>query len=195
MIAENIEKNQAAFNWGRMAAADVASVTAAIDNPGQSVNGFESLDDAIRRRAVFLAEYQDDDLAERFISLVDRVRNAETELSGGTDLADTAMRAYFKTLAYKDEYEVARLHTETDFVADVRTQFGKDAKLRFHLAPPLLSRSVDSRGRPHVVWDVRTTRSTTQVFSTAMVHATGAAATTVTVTVAVSVPPLPSLTV
>ena len=65
-----VENNKAAFNWGRMAAADAGSVAAAISDPDQSVSGLESLDDAIRRRAVFLSDYQDDDLAERFIALV-----------------------------------------------------------------------------------------------------------------------------
>lgn len=57
-------------------------------------------------------------------------------------------RTYFKVLAYKDEYEVARLHTSTGFLEKVRKDYGSNARLRFHLAPPLLSRGVDARGRP-----------------------------------------------
>lgn len=63
-------------------------------------------------------------------------------------LTEAVARAYFKTLSYKDEYEVARLHTQTGFLNKVRQEYGDKAKLRFHLAPPLLSHSVDSRGRP-----------------------------------------------
>ena len=63
-------------------------------------------------------------------------------------LTDTVARAYFKTLAYKDEYEVARLHVETPFLDEVRREFGTNATIRFHLAPPLLPAENDARGRP-----------------------------------------------
>src|SRR5690606_31742049 len=57
-------------------------------------------------------------------------------------------RSYFKTLAYKDEYEVARLHTETGFLEKVRREYGDKARISFHLAPPILNAGVDARGRP-----------------------------------------------
>ena len=57
-------------------------------------------------------------------------------------------RAYFKTLACKDEYEVARLYTRTDFLAGLREDFGDKASVRFHLAPPMLAGGTDARGRP-----------------------------------------------
>jgi len=63
-------------------------------------------------------------------------------------LTDAVVRAYFRLLSYKDEYEVARLYTQSGFLKKVRMDFTDSARLRFHLAPPVLSRGVDSRGRP-----------------------------------------------
>ncbi|MGB5345515.1 MAG: DUF6537 domain-containing protein, partial [Woeseia sp.] len=109
----------------------------------------ESLDSAIERRRAFLVDYQDPALAARYLALVQRVRAAEEQL-GGTSLVltDAVMKAYFKTLAYKDEYEVARLHTATGFLDSLRRDYGNRAKLRFHLAPPFLNSKRDARGRP-----------------------------------------------
>jgi indolepyruvate ferredoxin oxidoreductase len=116
----------------------------------QTVTGIESLDQVIRRRAEFLVGYQHQVLSDRFTDLVDRVRQAETAVGGGDKLplTEAAARSYFKLLAYKDEYEVARLHTDTGFLENVRKEYGAKAKLRFHLAPPSLSGGVDHRGRP-----------------------------------------------
>ena len=57
-------------------------------------------------------------------------------------------KSYFKLLAYKDEYEVARLHTQTGFLDEIRATYGKNARIRFHMAPPLIARKKDARGRP-----------------------------------------------
>ena len=76
------------------------------------------------------------------------IQDAEDGLDGQGDLADAIARSYFKLLSYKDEYEVARLHTQTGFLEMVRENFGEKAKLRFHMAPPLISRQKDARGRP-----------------------------------------------
>ncbi|MDX1405346.1 MAG: indolepyruvate ferredoxin oxidoreductase family protein [Woeseiaceae bacterium] len=145
-----IEENKNAFHWGRIAAADPHFVRKQIADPHQTVTGIESLDEIIERRAKFLVDYQDEVLASRYRDLVEQVRKAEQEIgTGGTLRLTTAVaRAYFKTLAYKDEYEVARLHADSGFIEKVRSEFGDKARLRFHLAPPLLSRGVDSRGRP-----------------------------------------------
>jgi indolepyruvate ferredoxin oxidoreductase len=70
---------------------------------------------------------------------VQRIREAEAaRLGGGTALTEAAARALFAVMAYKDEYEVARLYTDTDFLARVADQFEGPYQLRFHLAPPLL---------------------------------------------------------
>ncbi len=145
-----IDENKKAFGWGRIAAADTRYVQEQIADPQQTVEGIESLDEIIRRRAEFLVDYQDQALSERFSRLVGRVRQAETAVNAGAKLSltEAVARSYFKTLACKDEYEVARLHTQTGFLEKVRKEFGNKAKLRFHLAPPMLSHRVDLRGRP-----------------------------------------------
>ena len=139
-----VPENVRAFGLGRLAALDPAAIRV-VDAPQD-----ESLDDAIARREAYLVDYQDAALAARYRQLVDRVRAAESafDRTGGLPVTDAVVRAWFKTLAYKDEYEVARLHANTDFVDGVRQSFGPSAKLKFHLAPPLLPANLDARGRP-----------------------------------------------
>ncbi|HEL4269132.1 MULTISPECIES: indolepyruvate ferredoxin oxidoreductase family protein [Stenotrophomonas] len=106
-----------------------------------------SLDEMIERRAAFLVEYQDAAYANRYRSLVERVRAAEADRIGGsTALTETVARYLFKLMAYKDEYEVARLYTSGDFQRRLQQQFEGDYQLRFHLAPPLFARK-DEQGR------------------------------------------------
>jgi len=138
-----IESNMQSFRWGRLAAVDPAQVsrfatpTARPDSQRLS----ESLDETVSRRAEFLTAYQDAAYAKRYTEFVARVRVAEqTKLAGATALTAAVARYYFKLLAIKDEYEVARLYAETDFVARVAAQFEGDYSFRFHLAPPLLSK-------------------------------------------------------
>jgi indolepyruvate ferredoxin oxidoreductase len=142
-----IEKNLQAFNWGRIAAADRAFLQQLLRRD-TTVSGIESLDETIRRRADFLVGYQDNRLAQRFRDLVQRVRDAESAAAGSETLTRAVAKAYFKTLACKDEYEVARLYAETDFLDETRSAFGSEAKLKLHLAPPVLNRGTDARGRP-----------------------------------------------
>ena len=80
-------------------------------------------------------------MLQRYTDLVARVRAAEAvRQPGSSDLTEAVARYYFKLLAIKDEYEVARLYTGTDFVSRVAAQFEGDYKLRFHLAPPVLNK-------------------------------------------------------
>jgi len=146
--AVDVERNLQAFNWGRIAAADPDFIATLLHDPQQSISGIDTLDEAIARRAQFLTAYQDEALARRFTGLVERVRTAEIALSPDTRLTHVAMRAYFKTLACKDEYEVARLYTQSGFLEQLRSDYGERARIRFHLAPPLFNRAVDARGRP-----------------------------------------------
>ncbi|HUH89437.1 MAG TPA: indolepyruvate ferredoxin oxidoreductase family protein [Lysobacter sp.] len=100
-----------------------------------------SLDELISRRVAFLTEYQDATYARHYASLVNRVRDAEAgKASGSTDLTEAVARYAFKLMAYKDEYEVARLYTSGEFLRQVERQFDGDYKLKFHLAPPLLAK-------------------------------------------------------
>ena len=157
-----IEQNRAAFNWGRMGAHDIATVIAATgkntqpDMPDALALGGDSLlddrkispdlDTVIARRVAFLTEYQNAAYAQKYRSLVDQVRAAETARApGASTLSETVARYAFKLMAYKDEYEVARLYTQPQFLQQIRDTFDGDYKLHFHLAPPLLARR-DSEG-------------------------------------------------
>ena len=141
-----IDENKQAFTWGRIAAHNAAEIERILD--GSNNNVVETLDSMIERRRAFLKDYQDEALAERYVALVDRVREAESALSDNGELSTAVAKSYFRLLSYKDEYEVARLHTDKDFLASLRQDYGDRARLRFHLAPPLLNGRRDARGRP-----------------------------------------------
>ncbi|HEX6016331.1 MAG TPA: indolepyruvate ferredoxin oxidoreductase family protein [Geminicoccaceae bacterium] len=147
-----VELNQAAFQWGRRAAHDPAAVERLAVPPDALPDHRRvstSLDEVIERRAAYLADYQDAAYAARYQALVDRVRKAEAERApGSTALTEAVACNYHKLLAYKDEYEVARLYAETGFLRRVEAMFEGDWKLRFHLAPPLLERPDPVTGEP-----------------------------------------------
>ncbi len=141
-----IEENQKAFTWGRIAAHDPSAVEVLSGDAASNVA--ETLDAMIERRRQFLVDYQDEALGKRYVELVQRVRDAEAAFGGGRQLATATARAWFRLLAYKDEYEVARLHCDPAFLEQLRAGFGDRATLRFHLAPPFLAFKRDARGRP-----------------------------------------------
>src|SRR4029077_9555152 len=147
-----VEFNQRAFRWGKRAAADLALVEMRATPPTAlppTHRLSQTLDEAIDRRAAFLTEYQNAAYAACYTSAVGRVREAEAaNLSGATALTDRVARALFKLMAYKDEYEVARLYTESDFLKRVADHFEGPYELSFHLAPPLLAGSDPENGRP-----------------------------------------------
>jgi indolepyruvate ferredoxin oxidoreductase len=133
-------KNQLAFEWGRRAAHDPASVESLL-KPAQVIELVRRprLDDLVARRVEFLTGYQDAAWAQRYRAFVDEVRAAEAPLKGSA-LSEAVARNLFKLMAYKDEYEVARLHTDRAFLDGLASQFEGDYKLRYHLAPPLLAK-------------------------------------------------------
>ncbi len=141
-----VEKNKHAFTWGRVAA----------DNPEhvedlavtQELAAPETLERIVQPRAAFLVDYQDEALSHRYTSLVHKASDAEAGVGGDGRFAKAVARSYFKLLSYKDEYEVARLHTQTGFLESVKRDFGDKARVRFHLAPPILNFATDARGRP-----------------------------------------------
>jgi indolepyruvate ferredoxin oxidoreductase len=105
-----------------------------------------TLDQRIARRVAFLTDYQNVAYAQKYKSLVDKVSAGEQARTPGTTALTEAVARYaFKLMAYKDEYEVARLYTAGDFEKRVRDTFDGDFKIHFHLAPPLLARR-DSEG-------------------------------------------------
>jgi indolepyruvate ferredoxin oxidoreductase len=147
-----VESNKAAFEWGRRAAVDLAAVqraaTPANAMPETHVLS-QTLDEAIARRRAFLVGYQNDAYARRYADFVERVRAAETEKAPGSTVLTAAVARYlFKLMAYKDEYEVARLYTATDFVDRVKAQFEGDFEIKLHLAPPLWVKTDPATGEP-----------------------------------------------
>ncbi len=147
-----VAMNQAAFRWGRIAAVDRAAVEAAADAatpPPEAEHVSASLDEMIARRERLLTDYQDAGYAARYRALVERVQSAEQRVArGSTALTEAVARYYAKLLAYKDEYEVARLHTDPAFLASLRAQFAGGGRLSVHLAPPLLSQRDKATGLP-----------------------------------------------
>jgi indolepyruvate ferredoxin oxidoreductase len=138
-----VESNQQSFRWGRLAAVEPDRVLKAAipQEKPDSQRLSTSLDEVIARRAEFLTGYQDAGYARRYTDFVARVRTAEAQkLPGRTALTEAVARYYFKLLAVKDEYEVARLYTDGEFVKRVAAQFEGDYKLHFHLAPPLTNK-------------------------------------------------------
>jgi indolepyruvate ferredoxin oxidoreductase len=141
-----VKMNQAAFLWGRRMAVDPATVERMIA-PREAVAPArisESLDEMIQRRVEFLTAYQDAAYAQKYAALVERVRKEEQHKARGlSGLSEAVARYYFKLLAYKDEYEVARLYADPAFLEKVKAQFEGDYRLHFHLAPPLLAKRND----------------------------------------------------
>ena len=137
-----VEFNLDAFRWGRRAALDPALVEARATGDTAVPTSHqlsETLDQVIERRIAFLTDYQDAAYAARYAAWVRRVREAEAAcLPGETELTQSVARSLFKLMAYKDEYEVARLYTETDFLKRIAERFEGPYKINFHLAPPLL---------------------------------------------------------
>jgi len=138
-----VDNNKAAFEWGRRCAHDLASVQSLFK--AAAVIEFvrkPGVDEVIARRVEFLTGYQDAAYAAQYKSFVEKVRAAEAPLSS-TKLTEGVARYLFKLMAYKDEYEVARLHTDPAFVARIASMFEGDYKLVHHLAPPLTAKRND----------------------------------------------------
>jgi indolepyruvate ferredoxin oxidoreductase len=153
---EAVAMNVAAFRWGRRAAADLGAVEAAAApstaaDPARKLS--QSLDEVIARRVEFLSAYQDAAYATRYRAAVERVRAAEkAKAPGESGLADAVARNLFKLMAYKDEYEVARLYADPSFERQVRNEVGGDRlRLHVHLAPPLLALRDPATGVPRKI--------------------------------------------
>ena len=142
-----VAANQAAFEWGRRCAHDPSGVRSlfAAQKVIQIVRR-PSLDETIARRTEFLSAYQNAAYAEQYRAFVARVREAEAPLSS-TRLTEAVAQGLFKLMAYKDEYEVARLHADAAFAAKVGEMFEGEVKLVHHFAPPILGKT-DAQGRP-----------------------------------------------
>ena len=162
-----VEMNLSAFDWGRRTAADrdaverrarprlaagaesVASTERARGVEVPSPRPRETLESVVERRAAFLADYQDAAYAARYRAFVERVLAAErSRAKGMRGFAEATARGYFKLLAYKDEYEVARLYASPEFRRRLEATFEGGYTLEFHLAPPLFARRDPATGEP-----------------------------------------------
>ena len=147
----SVSFNQQSFAWGRLAASDFESVQREIKaaSPAQVIEfkRSPSLEDIISKRTTFLIGYQNAAYAKQYQSLIEQVRAAESKLvgQGALKLTEAVAKYYFKLMAYKDEYEVARLHSDPAFRQRIASMFEGDYKIKYHLAPPMLS-SKDAHG-------------------------------------------------
>jgi indolepyruvate ferredoxin oxidoreductase len=135
-----VKNNLTAFEWGRHAAHQPEVLSQKIQ-PVQTIQfkKREGLADLIADRVSRLTDYQNAAYAERYQAFVQRVQLAEAPL-GKSLLTETVARYLYKLMAYKDEYEVARLHTQSAFLDRIRDSFEGDFKVHYHLAPPLLAK-------------------------------------------------------
>jgi indolepyruvate ferredoxin oxidoreductase len=146
-----VDFNRKSFVWGRRAAVDLERVKR-IAIPADVIpieqHLSRNLEELVERRAKFLAEYQDARYAARYRALVEKVQQKERSCTNSTKLTEAVARYYAKLLAYKDEYEVARLHAAAGFRAKIEGMFEGDYRVVYHLAPPLLARKDPTSGEP-----------------------------------------------
>ena len=156
MNGESVAMNQAAFRWGRRAALDIAGLEMLIPDSAATDDNrrlSQNLDEIVARRVAFLTDYQNAAYAQRYSDLVANVRAAEEEKAPGcTGFAEAVARNLFKLMAYKDEYEVARLYTDGTFTKQIEQTFEPGSlRFEFHLAPPLLARVDKTTGEPRKI--------------------------------------------
>jgi len=136
-----VETSKRTFAWGRLAAHNLGAVQAAA-KPTLRVEKTvaHTLKEIVAKRVELLTAYQDNAYAERYSRFVERVAAVEKERARGrSGLAEAVAKSLYKLMAYKDEYEVARLYTDGEFLKKLGAQFEGDYKLSFHLAPPLFA--------------------------------------------------------
>jgi indolepyruvate ferredoxin oxidoreductase len=157
-----VEKNLAAFEWGRHAAHDIEGVTRLVRAQGRggvspgseggskiiALHTPKALDTLIEKRIAYLSDYQNEAYAARYARIVTEVRKAEAALGsadGPYALTEAVAKNLHKLMAYKDEYEVARLYADPAFVERLKSSFEGEWRVKFHLAPPMLSKK-DAHG-------------------------------------------------
>ncbi|HHL42916.1 MAG TPA: indolepyruvate ferredoxin oxidoreductase family protein, partial [Hellea balneolensis] len=140
-----IQNNLYAFALGRLAAHDKERLQSFLPS---KTSPAETLDNIIHIRSQFLKTYQNQKYADQYQHRLQALIKAEASLDKNMPVSKRAAKALFKLMAYKDEYEVARLHTDKSFTDQIKTQFEGDYKIISHLAPPLVSVATDGRGYP-----------------------------------------------
>lgn len=143
------ETNILGFAYGRLAAHDpalveeIAGLEQTVEPPGE-----KSLDKLMLEREQYLGKYQNSAYGKRYRDLVDTARTAELQIDGAGEAFTRAVaEGFFQIMAYKDEYEIARLLTDKSSMRQVRSQFSGDLKIKFHLAPPLFVRPDRKTGK------------------------------------------------
>jgi indolepyruvate ferredoxin oxidoreductase len=151
-----IEQNLHALNWGRLAAHDPKRFAKMLEEASGDAQGeapvSQTLDELIAIRIQHLTDYQNAAYAQRYKEFVDQVRKIESTRVPGSVAVTRAVAFYLsKLMSYKDEYEVARLYTNGDFLRRLKQQFDGDYKLNFHLAPPIWNPRDKTTGKPRKV--------------------------------------------
>ncbi len=132
-----VKENLQAFDLGRVAALAPERLAAA--RPIRVPPAEKSFQDLVAHRAARLAAYQNEAYAARYLALVQYVHGRESGAGLGEKLSRAAAQNFYKLMAYKDEYEVARLYTNGTWQAALKETFGGDYKLAFHLSPPMIA--------------------------------------------------------
>ncbi len=148
----SVESNKTALLWGRRAAHDALAVESVIQN-SQTVKTVKpkltNLNDIVQHRMTLLEQYQNRGYALKYESIINKVRQTEHEnCSGSSRFTQAVATNLYKVMAYKDEYEVARMMADSKFKEEIAGQFEGDYTLHFHMAPPLISRVDKTTGRP-----------------------------------------------
>jgi indolepyruvate ferredoxin oxidoreductase len=146
----SVKMNTQAFRLGRLAVVDPERLAGMMKDDTAPVKTLDemSLDEVIEHRTRLLTDYQNAAYAARYRNLVDQVRKIALDGGYGEALPRAVAVNYAKLLAYKDEYEVARLFVDRRFAESIREQFDGDFKMSFNLAPPILAGKKDASGRP-----------------------------------------------
>jgi indolepyruvate ferredoxin oxidoreductase len=151
-----IEQNLHALNWGRLAAQDPERLAALLAQAAGDERGEEpvsqTLEQIVERRIRHLTAYQDADYAGSYFDFVEKVRQAESaRVPGSTAVTQAVALSLSKLMSYKDEYEVARLYTNGDFLRRLKQQFDGNYRLSFHLSPPIFNPRDKATGQPRKV--------------------------------------------
>jgi indolepyruvate ferredoxin oxidoreductase len=147
-----VEFNQQAFNWGRRAFLNLNEVEQASGVLEQRFTPLEQVNEIVKHRVSELTAYQNAAYADQYKVVVDKVMLAEIEVLSTPNeellLTKSVAKALYKTMAIKDEYDVARLFTDGRFEAQIKQTFEGSPKISFNLAPPLLSQMLSKKGAP-----------------------------------------------
>ena len=142
-----VEFNKNAFLLGRRFANQPELVESLLPQESSSTDTEFTLDQVIEDRFQRLVAYQSAGYAQRYLDQIEKVRSVDRDPEAGDSLTHTVAQQLFKLMAYKDEYEVARLHSDDAFLTKLDAQFTGNYSIRFHLAPPLLSKANPNTGK------------------------------------------------